>query len=356
MELNQCLLSNPREISGSVTSRKYDYQKDWSIYQILELLKTEKDFVALFDYHEDFIVIDLNNSENNIDFYQIKCVKKVNWTKKQIIKRDKGKKGFLNSILGKLVNNVFIFDKFVNSLNFVSNSPLKLKMSQEKDSKNMVSFKIGDSLDKEEICLEISKELEKEKDLIPMEKIYFLKTNLNEDGSETYVLGKLGEFLSENYPELASKLKPLYQTLFREVRIKSNNSESFENLEELFKKKGISRKEIMEIFLNLEPERTSKERWNSLENRMNFEGWDLKEILEIKEKWQRYSILIKDRSNYLLKKIREKIVEGIKKSKDSTNLNEVIKNVKSHYEKCKEENEDLYLEYIPVCILFEYYG
>ena len=356
MDLNQCLLQNPRETSGSLTGKRYDYQKDWSLYKMLELLKTDKNFVAFLDYHEDIIILDLNEGNEKLEFYQIKCVKKTNWTKGQLIKRERGKQGLLNSILGKLTYNFFIFGNFVKSLNFVSNSPLKLKLNDGNDSKNLNSFSLDSSIDKEEIRLKISQELGKSEDQIPTEKIYFIKTNLNEDGSETYVMGKLIEFLSENYPNLSSYCRILYQSLFREIRIKCNASGNFTNIEEVLKKKSISRRDLIEIFSNLEPEKTSKERWFSLENRMNSEGWTLSEIQKIKEKWQKYSILIKDRSDYVLQKMREKIVKGIDNSKSSNNLSEVIANVKDYYNRCKEVNEEIYSEYLLVSILFEYYG
>jgi len=78
MGFDNYLLSSPREISGSQTSRKYDYQKNWSLLKILELLKKNKDFIALIDYHEDLVIINFDEPLEKLEFYQIKCVKRGN--------------------------------------------------------------------------------------------------------------------------------------------------------------------------------------------------------------------------------------------------------------------------------------
>ena len=106
MTLNEKLLkSQPREEAGSKTSRKYQFQKDLSLYILIQEHEKRDDYLFLFDFHEDLVIADSSTSPNLLDFYQIKSKdSKGNWTIKRLIRREKDK----FSILGKLYNNKII--------------------------------------------------------------------------------------------------------------------------------------------------------------------------------------------------------------------------------------------------------
>jgi hypothetical protein len=57
--LKQQLLDiKPRETSGARTANRFDYQDDWAFCQILELHEADDDYVVVFDYHDDVLVLD----------------------------------------------------------------------------------------------------------------------------------------------------------------------------------------------------------------------------------------------------------------------------------------------------------
>lgn len=111
MESNQRQLSltekivktKPREKSGSVSSSRFDYQKDWSLCKLIDTHRSGLDYIVIFDWHEDLLIMDNETRPNSITFYQIKGKKSGNWTVSSLISSDKDKDGeLLLSILGKL--------------------------------------------------------------------------------------------------------------------------------------------------------------------------------------------------------------------------------------------------------------
>src|SRR5689334_18860686 len=80
----------PREVSGSRSSNRSDYQKSWAFCLLLKLHRTRQDYLVLFDYHDDVVVLDSAGSPSAIDFYQIKTKKGGNWTATLLLKREEG--------------------------------------------------------------------------------------------------------------------------------------------------------------------------------------------------------------------------------------------------------------------------
>lgn len=71
-----------RETSGSQTSNRYNYQYHWSLLKLLEITQSFNDFLIIFEFCEDTIVLDSSIKPENIDFYQVKTkkqAKKLNW-------------------------------------------------------------------------------------------------------------------------------------------------------------------------------------------------------------------------------------------------------------------------------------
>ena len=58
--INNILKAKPREESGSKTSKKYDYQKDLSLYLMILHHAKGNDYAFLFDCFEDLTVLNLS--------------------------------------------------------------------------------------------------------------------------------------------------------------------------------------------------------------------------------------------------------------------------------------------------------
>lgn len=79
----------PRENSGSISSNRFDYQKNWAICKLIELSK-QSDFLLAFEFYEDIIVFDSSTVPNIIDFYQVKTKNKGKQSISTLVRKNKG--------------------------------------------------------------------------------------------------------------------------------------------------------------------------------------------------------------------------------------------------------------------------
>ena len=78
--IQELVNKHPREIAGSTTSSRFDFQKDWGIALLLEKYNSINDYTIIFDYHEDTICIDKDTNDSTVSFFQIKAKKQGNWS------------------------------------------------------------------------------------------------------------------------------------------------------------------------------------------------------------------------------------------------------------------------------------
>ncbi|MDP3682434.1 MAG: dsDNA nuclease domain-containing protein, partial [Ignavibacteria bacterium] len=76
--------TKPREKAGSTSASRFDYQKDYSICKLIESHLTSNDYIIIFDWHEDLIIMDSELNPQTVSFYQIKGKKTGTWTIKQL--------------------------------------------------------------------------------------------------------------------------------------------------------------------------------------------------------------------------------------------------------------------------------
>lgn len=92
-----------REDAGSISSDRFDYQKNWALLRLLSLHRQGMGYVLLCEFHEDVAILDDPENPTSVDFYQVKTDAKNLWTVKKLTKQKTSKKGdLLPSILGKL--------------------------------------------------------------------------------------------------------------------------------------------------------------------------------------------------------------------------------------------------------------
>jgi hypothetical protein len=80
----------PRETSGPRSANRFDFQKSWALCRLLELHQSGQDYLIVFDYHDDVLVLDSATDPNRIDFYQIKTKQNGHWTRSALVARDNG--------------------------------------------------------------------------------------------------------------------------------------------------------------------------------------------------------------------------------------------------------------------------
>jgi hypothetical protein len=90
---------------------------------VLELFKQGKEFVALFDHHDDLVVFVGEGKDSELSFCQVKSTSELTWTAKRLARRSP--KGELpKSIVGKAYYNVAQFGPGIRRASILSNRPL----------------------------------------------------------------------------------------------------------------------------------------------------------------------------------------------------------------------------------------
>lgn len=362
MSLKETILSNrPREISGSTASSRFDYQKDWSICQLIEHHRISSDYLFLFDYHEDLVIMNSESSPTKISFYQLKGKKSGNWTLNHLLDSDSGKDGtMLLSIIGKLYDCKSKFSMETQTLNFVSNARYNVKLEDGTDGKTkdqicIIELREGDRTKiKEKLIKELS--LASDPDY---ESLSFLKvTELSLNDSSAHTKGKLSDFFEEIKPNGKFAIPALYQNLFSEVKRRSAYNKEIHSFEELIEKKGISRSNLQNWLDNAGVCKDYDELWKSIEISIISERMPLLERRKLKSSWTDFELAIKDPNNTVVKQLRAQIHDISKSLEQSGELGtlttlEVLTKVFNNYQQNKI-NQNVYDEYfIKVLILAE---
>ncbi len=362
LDIQDLLISPPREVSGSQTSQKFDYQKDWSLCKILKLEENEEEYLAFFDYHDDFVIMNSARNPLEIHFFQIKAVSKNNWTSAALTKVTKQEnEEEESSIIGKLYFNKIKFKQYAKSLTFVSTIPLKFKMPGKTTSSNLTDFSLNDLAIEEKNLIkeQISNELNIESSSIEVDQILFHKTDLSPSDSTTHTKGRLFEFLQKKYTGLERFCESIYQTLFGEIKKKSNYARKIIDFEDCKKKKAISSEEVKNYFKFFEetsPEFTQKELIEKIEPRLNQE-FSITKSLQISTELRNYVIKRQVVENKILTNLKEKIIEIIEKlNLEVDDLKQLIANVRQKYEKVALEEEKIFNpQFLDAIIIYEYY-
>jgi hypothetical protein len=311
MNLLEKLVEIPqRESSGSLTSNRYDYQYNWSLLKLLEITKSLKDFLMVFEFCEDTIVLDSATKPQNIDFYQVKTNKqqnKLNWVISDFTKKKKDSNK--ESIVEKLIDNYNKYDNNVHSINLVSNLPFKFKDKVIK-SDTIVQLKEIDEECINQLKVHICEKCNKDKANCKnkcLDIIYFNCTSLQLENYESTLIGKLAQFLLD---ENAQNINPtaFYKTLISEIKQKSK-VESVRNVNDLIKLKSFSRTEFFNKLRQYEENCKLYNNWNSLDPHLS-KLYTISKVQKIKKEFAKFKEDSLDSTNTYL----ENIVDLVRKT------------------------------------------
>lgn len=314
MKLSDSIVNvKPREVAGATSAARFDFQRDYSLCTILDCHKKGNDYLILFDYHEDLIIMDSESDPQKISFYQIKGSKSSNWTTERLIKSEKGKDGNpLLSIIGKLYDCKNKFDIETESLNFVSNSRFNIKLADgsnasTKDETCIVEITTDD---KKKIKDKLIAELSLTKDPV-FENITFLKvTELSLSDSKTHATGKLAEFLLSLNPKGKFIVPALYKNLIDEVRRRTAYNKEIKTFSELVEKKGIGKSLLDKWLTEVAVFKNFDELWSRIEGRLNVEQVSFTSVKKLRDAWIEYELQSKNPNNDVIRKMKSGIVSA----------------------------------------------
>ena len=212
----------PREVSGSRTLNAYSYQIDICAYLVLEMLRSEDDFLTLVDYLDDIVILDNKDNPQKITFYQIKTsaneismttILNDEWFNKMEENLDSFKTCNARSIL--LTNTDIIcykkkfktiVDKYIVNAEYDNEKTLK-ECFQNSDDGKKIEYLIKTYVKQESF-----------------DKISILKSKFTLADHDNQLLGELTSFISEFDPRLdAAALKCVYNEFVVTLKNLSKN-------------------------------------------------------------------------------------------------------------------------------------
>lgn len=345
MNLEKNILNlKPREESGSKTARKYTFQKDLSLFLLLSQHEKKDDYVFLFDFHEDLVVLDSSTNPDRMDFYQIKSKDSGNWTINSLTKSKENKL----SILGKLYTNKLNFGDNTNSLTFISNANFsfnKLKNGDDSLKKTIIRANELEKIESDKInnALKTEHQLPRETNF---EKItQFQVTKLSNKDSSTHCLGELSRLINKINPNNNINAELAYKQVINEVKIRTENTvgdKSFSKINELIEIKGISKKEFLNFLETAGLYKSVEQEWEEIKSLLLTSNVGHIELLKYRKYWRDVTMsLIKDNNKIPLNQLRKEVQDSINNNitngniTDSSSLLEIInlcsKNILSNF-------------------------
>lgn len=363
MELKSTIIQKPRETAGATSSSRFDYQKDWSICELLDYHNTKSDYLFVFDYQEDLMIMDSEHEPQQVSFYQIKGkANKSYWTLKELLKSSSGNKNeILLSIIAKLYHCKLTTNDQTGSLNFVSNIGFKIGSNQYStlNKKEICIIELNEK-DREFIKKSLQEQLPHEK-ISGYEEITFLKVvELNLNDSHTYTQGKIASFLEHNYPKKKQNVPMLYRQLFNEVKRKSNYNKDILSFDDLINNKAIGKSYFQNILDICGAAKDFDSTWKNIEILLSNEGTKFSQIKKLRNDWKKAEIERLEPNNAILSSIINRTKSIIKQLAvsailENKTLLECVSIILVEYEKNPTKQEIYNKEFINALIISELY-
>lgn len=287
----------PRETSGSSSSNRFDYQKNWSICHFLELHQDGKDYLIVFDHHEDIVVFNHSTAPDSACFYQVKSKNSGNWTVAGLAKR-KGD-DHETSILRKLYSNYERFPEFALKLAFISNQRLSVK-DKNSGKKCSVSGFCFDDLhnDDKSVCSNaLEAKNKKFSNLSGLKLFEFERTLLTIDDHINQTKGKISEFFEHQFPTETVNVGLAFRAIFDEVRRKTNFERTDNSPKNVLEEKSLSREQFQSMLAVMVGQRSNAERWVDASQILLSEGCNGLSLRSIRNAWNQQIIYEMDSNN-----------------------------------------------------------
>lgn len=236
MKLSEVYRTIPYDLSGSVSKNRFRQEILWGISKMFDLLD-KPDFCVIFDYKCD-IEIHLSDS---IEFYQIKSQK----TSKPYSFTQVSKIEGSGSIIGKL----FVLKDASSSETrikcaLVSNRFLKIKRKEFSDVE-VIDFDTLDDTSKAVVRSALKEELNRKE--IELRDLYYIYTSMDLISPENAVKGQIDSCFERIKGCEPVKPNALHRLVFDTIEKKACYEFAINDIEELVKKKGVTKVELDSI-------------------------------------------------------------------------------------------------------------
>ena len=269
----QLLFVRPKERGGEVAQRGFDFQSCWAASHILEYELKGNNYLFLFEYHDDIVVLDDNISPSSAKFIQVK-VSENDWTLGRLVNHNKSNPV---SPIGKLFVHKQNFTGQNTKLSFVTNAYFKF------DERTIIFGNELGEQEKEKVISKIGEQISRDV-TSELKDLSFVKTDLSMDDHSVHLVGKVHEFLEQHF-ENGHKINPkaFSETLVNECRKKSKlKSSNIKTFSELVDKKGIHKSYVTEKLREINELAENEPNWESASELFNVIGKSGIELIRAK--------------------------------------------------------------------------
>jgi hypothetical protein len=351
------LLIPPREQSGSEMADRVAYQIDWVLSKIIELHKTDDDYLIVLEHQDDVIVLDSETNPTTIEFYQVKTKDGKYWLLSELLFREVGEKGLLYSIIGKLYGGKIKFPKQTKSLNLLSNARYQFDLNDKTPSLPLTEIRV-DALTAASIA-KITTQLISEYSLTDPPEFsditYFRSADLSLKDHSTHTRGKLGDYLNDRYPMRKFNTKMIYTVLSDELKRRNNRKFEEDSFVELVKQKAVSRRTFDQALTQIGIKRDLDEAWNSIEAQLRQEGMSLKQILRLKQEWRQCELDRMNPTNDVMQELAKKVRVCVSDYHGSDPLQTLLDSIIPQCGPATKPTGLISVEYLSALILMEFY-
>ncbi|WP_337266871.1 dsDNA nuclease domain-containing protein [Oryzifoliimicrobium ureilyticus] len=282
----------PRETAGSDAFRAFDFQVNVSMARILDLYRQGKEFVAVFDHHDDLVLFVGEGEDSELSFYQVKSTSELTWTAARLAKR--AAKGELpKSIVGKAYYNIAHFGPEIRRASIVSNRPLSAMLAA-----SAASALHDGELSVADLCADdqtpLIKSLEADFpggfDKAHMNLLTFQRVPFDLDSYRATVLGRVVTMLEEFHPDFAACASPFFTALLAAAGECTGNKTKSATVEELKERVSLNRDDISRMIARVQGRaKNLVEWWPSVHEELVGEGRRALQVQRIKNMCMTYA-------------------------------------------------------------------
>lgn len=297
------LISEPqREKSGETGYERFDYQALWGLALIFAHHGSSDDYAIAFEFHDDIVLLDSEQSPSRARFYQVKTKDRGQWSLNDLYRRKPKKNdpagGKLPSYMGKLFSNYVAFPDETEQLNFVSNAPCAF-LPAASGACQLVSCD-ADTLEK--FIAKLAQEYPGASHAA-VSLMHYVQADLSLHDSSAHIKGKLNEFILQQIGSVEFNPDTLYKTIVEECRTRSKYTGTISSFADLIQKKSITRSQV-EGWLDLVRRRQTLPEWSTISQQLSVGAI---ELANLTREWQRYRAVALDVGNEAINVVRDKI-------------------------------------------------
>lgn len=300
MSLSDVLIKTPQsERGGEVARRGLDFQSCWALSNMLEYELAGKNYVFIFEYHDDVLILDSDTDPKSAIFAQVKT-SETNWAWARLRNTAKDRP---ISVLGKLYRHRQNFAGYSVELMFVTNAFFTFF------DKSFVSFNASELSDED-----ISLMKEKVQDQIgfniqddDLGILTFSRSSLSLEDHLTHLKGMLYNFLEKRFGEDCQiQTTSLARTLTSICSEKSAPlKKSPNNLGELIEQKGFTSSELNQIIDTLQKSKLSEPDWETAKSIFIDINKNTIQLLRLKSVFSQIKIWLKSNQNVAVIYLKE---------------------------------------------------